>query len=676
MSLALRRLYSTVLIFSLVAAIMMVTPRPVQAGSTIVVNTFVDKYGNSNSCSLRDAITAANEDVYFAGCGKGSGADTIVLKAGTYQLSRTGSGDGLPGSGDLDITSSLTIVGQGSQGASGTFIVATGLGDRAIHIRPTSNSGNITVKLTGLSINGGSTAAGDGGGISSDTDPVYPDDHVDLQLDNVVIKGNQAGTISVIGLGGGIYNGPRCTLSISRATIADNQSSYGGGIFNYGTLSFTNSSITGNRAWKLGGGVDSRPQSSTDQVSIIGTTISANTVTNTPQETGGMTGSGRLIIQNSLFTGNTGVALKISGSTATISGSSFTDNEGIGLSLLSGTNATITDTTFVQNATGLSVVGGASAVVTNGTFSGNSQVNAASAAGIDSAGTLTLLSGSVTASAGGAIFLKNGGTSTITSVLVNGNAGVGLRVDDGATATVTNTSVTGNTSTDLTGGSGIVSAGSLILQNSTVAENTGIGLKVNSSATADMFTQVTNSTIAANTAPDPAQGVGIVNAGKLHLLYVTLANNSGTGLLLENGSNTEIQNTIIERHAVSNCTNNVTASLTSQGHNLLYNFPLPASGNCSFSGTGDVEVQIDPLSGQLISNGGPTRSYAIVSPDSPAVDAVPVSDQDQCPAENQIDQRWLARPVDGNKDNVNGCDIGAFEFGAPFYTQLLPSISR
>ena len=42
--------------------------------------------GQALSCSLREAITAANDDAAFGGCSAGSGADTIFLPAGIYTL--------------------------------------------------------------------------------------------------------------------------------------------------------------------------------------------------------------------------------------------------------------------------------------------------------------------------------------------------------------------------------------------------------------------------------------------------------------------------------------------------------------------------------------------------------------------------------------------------------------
>ena len=70
---------------------------------------------SSGNCSLRAAISEANAL---------AGADTITLPAGTYTLTRAGTGDDVNATGDLDATSEIIINGAG---AAATIIQA---GDR------------------------------------------------------------------------------------------------------------------------------------------------------------------------------------------------------------------------------------------------------------------------------------------------------------------------------------------------------------------------------------------------------------------------------------------------------------------------------------------------------------------------------------------------------------------
>jgi hypothetical protein len=101
------------------------------------------------SCSLRDAVTAANLN---------PGTDTIHLVAGTYLLTREGTLEDGNVTGDLDILDDVLIVGQGP----GVSIIDANRIDRALHIA-SSVSGTL---LRGLTITDGGALdqGGDGGG--------------------------------------------------------------------------------------------------------------------------------------------------------------------------------------------------------------------------------------------------------------------------------------------------------------------------------------------------------------------------------------------------------------------------------------------------------------------------------------------------------------------------------
>ena len=120
-----------------------------QASSFITVNHFADnKTSNDGFCTLREAIIAANSDKKSGNkpgeCIAGSGADTIILPAGTYTLSRTDNGkEDAAATGDLDIVESLTIIGDG---AAVTIIDGNGITDRIFHVL------NGTVTISGVTI--------------------------------------------------------------------------------------------------------------------------------------------------------------------------------------------------------------------------------------------------------------------------------------------------------------------------------------------------------------------------------------------------------------------------------------------------------------------------------------------------------------------------------------------
>ncbi|HUM69348.1 MAG TPA: CSLREA domain-containing protein, partial [Chloroflexota bacterium] len=139
-----RARYFFILFFLLSSTLIFSSTRISQASSPIVVNTFLDsKQANDGTCSLREAIIAANTDKKSGNgpgeCPAGRGADTILLPAGTYVLTRGDSGnEDAAQTGDLDIYGNLTIIGAG---ANQTIIQGVGVNDRLIHVL----SGNVSI---------------------------------------------------------------------------------------------------------------------------------------------------------------------------------------------------------------------------------------------------------------------------------------------------------------------------------------------------------------------------------------------------------------------------------------------------------------------------------------------------------------------------------------------------
>lgn len=106
----------------------LLTLLPAQAGAfDFVVTRYDDPVPDgclAADCSLREAVIAANT---------AADADRILLSAGTYLLTRVGSGEDHSATGDLDVRQDLEILGRGAQL---TAIDAAGLGDDAIHSIP------------------------------------------------------------------------------------------------------------------------------------------------------------------------------------------------------------------------------------------------------------------------------------------------------------------------------------------------------------------------------------------------------------------------------------------------------------------------------------------------------------------------------------------------------------
>ena len=191
--------------------------------------------------------------------------------------------------------------------------------------------------------------------------------------------------------GGGIYN--KGTLTVTNSTFSDNNAAlyYGGGIYsNSGTLTVADSTFSGNSA-SYGGGI----YSNSGTLTVTSSTFSGNSA----NYGGGIyRTSGTLIVTNSTFSGNSadnGGGIYITAlTTLTVTSSTFSGNSanyGGGIYNYLGT-VTLTNSTFSGNSAGYG--GGiynnsGTLTVTHSTFSGNS-------ASINNGGGIQTSVGSVT----------------------------------------------------------------------------------------------------------------------------------------------------------------------------------------------------------------------------------------------------------------------------------------
>ena len=231
--------------------------------ATITVDTTDDELNNDGDCSLREAIQAANTDSAVDACQSGSGADTIILPAGTYTLTIAGAAENANQTGDLDILADLTLTGSG---ADTTILDANAL-DRAIHVQP-----GVTANVSGLTITGGQVAGYGGGIVNQGT----------LNLSNSYVTQNSLSN----GDGGGVANFAG-VLTVTDCEITDNTVNVygGGGISNLnGQVTITRTLIDGNTAPDTasgsGGGIKNLALSADAVMSVTDSTISNNQVGN------------------------------------------------------------------------------------------------------------------------------------------------------------------------------------------------------------------------------------------------------------------------------------------------------------------------------------------------------------------------------------------------------------
>lgn len=235
-------------------------------------------------CTLRAAIQEANAS---------AGADNIDLMDGVYDLSLEGVSEDAAATGDLDITSEITVNGNGADVAKIDGMAS----DRVFHVH---ESGKLT--LNALTVrNGRISENGRGGGVENRGELIINDANITFNhaagmggginnfmgtavLNRVSVSNNttqnagagvsnQDGSLTINdstinnngGLlfpgavfGGGVYNSAfDGGLKINNSTVINNEVFLeGGGVYHLvGTFEITNSTISDNSAGRNGGGL-------------------------------------------------------------------------------------------------------------------------------------------------------------------------------------------------------------------------------------------------------------------------------------------------------------------------------------------------------------------------------------------------------------------------------------
>jgi hypothetical protein len=143
----------------------------------------------------------------------------------------------------------------------------------------------------------------------------------------------------------------------------------------------------------------------------------------------------------------------------------------------------------------------------------------------------------------------------------------------------------------------------------------------------------------------------------LRLIGCTISGSEPSGVLVSNGgASLEIQGSVFAGHGQE--FNDLGGILVSRGYNVI------ADGTGPASQTGDVKNAVTNLAGHLF-GGGDTKTIAPL-PGSAAIDLIPLTD---CPG--PLDQRGVARPIDGDRNGSAKCDAGAFETPPPIVVNSL-----
>ena len=673
-----------------------------------------------DDCSLREAIMDANandnpaeEDVIVFQAGVGP---DITLTLGSFGEDPE---DFDPTVGDLDVTQTVLVDGSGQTiDASGLTTGGPGLDpapDRVFQVETLVPETQTMLTLVALNVTGGDSD-GDGGGIANNGSALVLDgttvhDNVARDsgggvyaggvvppattvIDDSMVSSNLTGNAGGQA-GGGVYNGAGDTLTVRNGSfVIDNRVCFygfgpdcelsggegdGGGIWNAGMATVSDSSVQGNFADNFGGGAYNIGHLEFLDGSVVGTTdpddfTGGNVAT---FEGGGIwtAGTDTLIVDESSISGNfagshgggiyndsdrveitaSDVFNNTAGMTCVECFGSGGDGGGIWTwaffdedSLEDSPGLFVDEETSIDGNHAVQVCDECPGGNGGGVFNiGHTEISGGTDVGPDNRADVN----------GGGIWTGGVFTLLLSEVSVNGNtsarSGGGI-YNAGDQVRIDRTAIAGNTAENGNGG-GIWTSGeeALEAENTTISGNAALS--------------------GGEAAPGSRLGGGIyLSSGSFSFHSVTLNENSAaddggsiaTGDI--GGSEGFLTNTIVSAGDPVNCSIGAGDDVVS----LDFNLSDEGAGEgppdtCGFDALNDL-LGVDPDLADLFLNApGLTETHAL-NAGSPAIDSGPPT-----PAEPdgaaclETDQRGVDRPQDGDGNGSEICDRGAYERQGP-----------
>lgn len=673
---------------------------PGALAATITVDNVSDA-DSADGCTLRNAITAANNDVMTGACVAGSGADAIVFDSSIVGATITLNGTALP---TVAAGSTLSIGREaGDNGAANSVIIDAGGDSRILANQGTltlnaltlsngmtlggmntanDRSGGAILNAAGgvLTVNGGSftgnTADRAGGAIEEASGAASGTTAV--SLNGVSFSGNDAGATP--GNGGALHVSGSADVVVDGSTFTGNTAKEGGALWNNaGTMTVTDSTFTSNSARGAdadqgGGAIFAENTGGT--LTISDSRFGANTAAPETDDGESLTSGGAILASGTttLNISNT----RIQNNTATRAGG--------GIEVLAASTTTLNNVSATNNDAGmrpgnggfLHVTGSATVNVNGGVFASNTAVEGG--AFWNNQGTMTIsganlvgntATGSDATQGGGAVYAEvrsaddndatvNINNSRLARNSASGASGSGgaVLVSQGATVNITDSRITGN-SANRAGGGIENAAGMLTLTGSSLGgasasegndagSNPGNGGGVHIGGAGEVT--ITRSTVGYNQA---MEGGGLWNsaAGTLNVQTSTVAQNTaptGAGVYIDGAGGT------VNLDFASVVSNRGQGLAAPEGGIYNVNDSLVAANSTDLADAVAVE---DGANGNVVGGaqnlgmyrlfGGPTATVPLMA-GSGAIDSI-----DDC--DDETDQRGAERPFN------DACDSGAFE---------------
>ena len=545
---------------------------------TIVVNSTNGASGGVASCSLADAIIAANMGTTSGGCSAGSnGGDEIIF-------------DGSLNNSMITLTANLPTV-------TNDLIV-------------TGPSGNNQITISG-----------------DDTYSIFIVQGVRLNLLNLKLTEGY-GTALGTGLGAGLWIGTSgqggavaalsgALVTVDNATLSDNNAGLGGAVYaeSFSSVSLTNCIISNNSAY-LGGGISTFSGANVD---VINSTLSNNSSVSSTGYGGAIAAGGSptigssVNVRHSIFSNNS------------------SDHSGGAIMANYSAHVDVIDSTFLGNSAykggAIHVNNGASVNLSRSSFSDNSALSNGGAISTDTGTLVNVLnctfSNNNANNRGGAVFAY-ATTVNLNTVTASGNyAGRGGAVYAMAhpnlppTVVQLRRSFLSDNSAGQYGGAVAAEYGAFVAVSESTLSSNSANIRGGAVFADESVVEFSNSTVSSNYSGVEGGAIYANNATSLELNNSTLAENIGGSVFAFNASGAVLRNTVL---AGGHCDQDASSTVTLNGGVHI------DDGTCGATLVGPSQLA------QLDYNGADPIPTHMPIPGSPLVDhgvggANPATDQ-------------------------------------------------